>query len=641
MIISLSFVPWIYSQSDDTLINFSFDDVEIKTFVKLMGEVTGKRFVVDESVKGKITIVSPRVNVKEAYSLFVAILESAGFTVMEDAGINRIVALPEKVIFMGTVVGTNEKVPSTGFITKVIHLKYINAQQLKKSFDASKSSAEKSGKIVAIEETNHLIITDTAENIKAFEKIISEIDQPGLAKVTEIVPLKYASAGDLADIINNALRAITTPDNKSSRLPQIAGVPAITGTTPLPVVVPSAHANSLVIVGSAQEVEDIKKLIEKMDIDTPSGRGNLNAVFLKYISAEDAAKDLNSLLGKVPTAGTAEVDKRVAQTLTELSKKVAIEPNAANNALLINATPGDFEVLKRLIQQIDQPPQQVHIKVLIVEETSGDGLEFSIEGTALDLPSRTGELTTQGSLRITDKAENIMNSVQQGIFPRGLTIGIVRGTRLDTTGKLVLGYPGVLNVDALRKNSRYNILSETSLEAQNNLEATLNIVNEIPILKSTIQGGSGTSRDVIQNIDRTSVGIKLKLTPHVIPPGEQIRMVLNPIIEAVVDEGPAGSYSPTIARREVSTTVTVPDGRTIVIAGLTRSDTSKQEKRIPILGSIPVLGYLFRSRSEGQEKTNVLIFVTPTIVSDMAKAEEVKKEWEDKTGLSGSMKNDK
>ena len=260
---------------------------------------------------------------------------------------------------------------------------------------------------------------------------------------------------------------------------------------------------------------------------------------------------------------------------------------------------------------------------------------MGVEMASVDLPSKTGDIAVQGSMRLGDSAEGLMNEVQKGIFPRGLTVGIARGTRLDATGKLVLGYPGVLNVDALRKDSRYNILSETSLESQNNLEATLSIVNEIPILKSTIQGGSGTSRDVIQNIERVSVGIKLKLTPHVIPPGDQIRMILNPVIEAVVDQGPEGTtFAPTIARREVATTVTVPNGRMIVIAGLTRHDKTKQVKRIPILGSIPLLGWIFRSHSEGEEETNVLIFVTPLVVTDIARAEEVMQEWQNKTGLS-------
>jgi general secretion pathway protein D len=161
----------------------------------------------------------------------------------------------------------------------------------------------------------------------------------------------------------------------------------------------------------------------------------------------------------------------------------------------------------------------------------------------------------------------------------------------------------------------------------------ISVVNEIPILKSTIQAGTGTSRDVIQNIDRVDVGVKLKLTPHVVPNGD-VQMTLNTSIEAVIDPGPAGtSYTPTIAKREVNTAVVVPDGQQIIIAGLTREDKTQIDKRIPILGSIPLLGWLFSSKVDTTENTNILILVTPRVVSDMASANQVKAEWEQKASL--------
>jgi len=626
-------VASVRGQTEDTYINFSFDEVDVRTFVKLVGEISGRRFVVDENVKGKVTVVSPRVSVKDVYPLFVTILESVGCSVVEDTGIHRVVLLPERGAPVGPVVGPDEQIRASGLITKVIHLEHVSANQVKKALDPQGGTAGRVSRIAAIEDTNHLVVTDTVENIRALEKIISEVDREGLSRITEIVTLKFADAGDLADELNRALQVMPDAgDRLRGRLPQVQGssVDAPKG----PVVVASAHANSLIVVGSSTEVKELKSIIEKMDVDVPSGRGNLNAVFLKYISADEAAERLNALFGRVPVTGDKKEGATTLSGGSDLSRRIAIEPSVANNALLVSATPGDFEIVKRLVEQLDSAPEQVHIAVMIVEETEGGGLDFGVEMAAVDLPSRSGQTEVQGSLRLGDSADGLMNEIQKGIFPRGMTVGVARGTRLDATGKLVLGYPAAFNVDALRKDSRYNILSETSLESQNNLEAALSIVNEIPILKSTIQGGSGTARDVIQNIERVSVGIKLKLTPHVIPPGDQIRMVLNPVIEAVVDDGPEGTtFAPTIARREVSTTVTVPNGRMIVIAGLTRQDKSKQVKRVPILGSIPLLGWLFRSHSSSEEKTNVLILVTPQVVTDTARAEAVMQEWQKKTGL--------
>jgi general secretion pathway protein D len=226
-----------------------------------------------------------------------------------------------------------------------------------------------------------------------------------------------------------------------------------------------------------------------------------------------------------------------------------------------------------------------------------------------------------------------MSAIQTGLFPRGLTVGVAHGTRLDGAGNVTVAYPALINIDAVKKNSNFKVLSQTALETQNNQEASVNIVNQIPILKSTVQG-TGATRDVIQNIDRVDVGIKLKLTPHVIP-GRQVQMVLNPSIEAVIDPGPSGTaFAPTIAKREVSTTVTVQDGRTIIIAGLTREDKRMVEKRVPLLGSIPLLGWLFRSKADSAERTNLLIFVTPRLVPDAPAANAVMQEWKQKTGLS-------
>ena len=162
------------------------------------------------------------------------------------------------------------------------------------------------------------------------------------------------------------------------------------------------------------------------------------------------------------------------------------------------------------------------------------------------------------------------------------------------------------------------------------------MVNNIPVLKSTIQGGSGTARDVIQNIDRLDVGIKLKMTPHVNPEGN-VRLTLNPSIEAIIDPGPAGQpFTPTIARREVSTTVTVPNNQTIIITGLIREDRTTTVKKVPLLGSIPLIGWLFQTKSDGVERTNLIILVSPHIVTTQLAADALTRSWGDKAGVAAS-----
>jgi general secretion pathway protein D len=630
-VIFMSFA--LAAQAGDTRINFSFDQVEVRSFVKLVGDITGKKFVLGEDVSGKITVVSPQVSREEVYPLFVSILETAGCSVVDDGDIIRIVKLPPRDAQIARVVGVEEKLPESGITTKVISLKNVSAVQVKKVLEPHIRGG-KLGAVAALEESNHLVITDTVENIKRVEKIISEVDAPGAARVTEIVQLKFASAEDLADQLNAAVaETASRADRLKQRLPSVPGE-AEAGRR-MSVVVPAPHANSLMLVGSPSQVEELKKIIERMDIDVPSGRGRLNAIFMKYISAEQAAKSLNALLGRTV------VSNGTAATPSALGQEIAIEAMVENNALLVDAMPGDFEVLNKLIGQLDQIPQQVHISVLIAQQSNSDGLELGVDMAALDVPGTIGSTVVQGSSTLNENTENLMNAIQGGVFPRGLTVGVAYGTRLDAEGKMVPSYPAFLNIDAVKKSGHFKILSESSLTQQNNIEAELNVVDEIPILKSTISGGTGTARDIIENIERVDVGIKLKLTPHIIPGGD-VKMSLNPSIEAVVDQGPAGTaFAPTIAKRSVSTTVTVPDGKMIVIAGLTRQDKIVSEKRVPFLGAIPIIGRLFRHTSEKEEQSNLLIFVTPRIVTDIASAQAVLQDWEKKTGLSPNERDKK
>jgi len=606
-------------QEEPGYINMSFDQVDVRAFVKLVGEATGMQFVMADDVKGNITVTAPRVRRSEVYPLFVSILESVGCSVVEDEGMHRIVRLGVRPVPAAPVIGAGEETPARGIVTKVLRLEHVSAGEMSKLLE-SKVGGGKMGALGAIEDTGHLVITDTAENVRRIEKIVAEIDQPGMARMTEIVALQFAGAEDLARQLNLALQE---SDSRGERLRR--RLPAVQALSEKrrAVVVAAPHANSLILVGTSSQLGELKKIIENMDVDVPSSRGRLNAIFLEHISSEEAAKSINSLL-----------EKSVGKEAGPQARKIAIEASVANNALLVDASPGDFDVVKKLVEQLDRLAEQVLIEVLIAEISADNSLELGVEMSAVNLSPVPGSPGIVAGTRLTEQTESIMNSIQGGIFPRGITVGVAQGMTLAADGSAVAGIPALINFDALKRTGRFKILSETALEAQNNREASVSIVNEIPILKSTIEGGGGTTRDVVQNIERIDVGIKLKLTPHVIK-GEHVRMVLNPSIEAVIDPGPPGTqFAPTIAKREVSTTVTVPEGRTIIIAGLTREDTKKIVRKVPILGSIPLLGMLFRQTTDAVEKTNMLIFVTPHVVTRIAEAEKVIESWEQKTGLS-------
>jgi len=598
--------------SPQATVDFTFSQVDVRSFVKIIGEITGRRFLVDEAVKGQITVVAPRVPVAEAYQLFTRILETVGCAVVEDGSLYRVVVLPSRTIVSAPVIGESGAIEGNGVITRVIRLKYTNVSDLRKIIDTL-TGREKGASAAIVESSNHIILTDTVGNIRRFEQIIAEIDKAGVGTMSEVVFLKNADAAEFVRQYNQAI----------GPRPMIReGVPAPRGSEL--VMVSTPQSNSIIMIGPAAEIAAVKKLLEQVDVETSTGGGNLHAIFLKYISADEAAKSLNALLERSLGKEPPKAGER---------RKLSVAASTANNALLVDASPMDFQLLQTLVMELDQLQDQVLIEVVIAEVSADESLDVGVEMTALNSPTKVGDSVIQGSTRLSDNPGSINDVIQNGVFPRGIMLGVARGSRLDSSGNVVSGYPGLINLNALQAKGKVKILSSVPLVSQNNKEASVSVVNNIPILKSTIQGGSGTARDVIQNIERMDVGIKLKLTPHVNPSNE-VCMVLNPSIEAIIDAGAAGSYTPTIAKREVSTTVTVPDGRTIVISGLIREDRSNIVRKIPLLGSIPLIGILFRHTVESKNRTNLIIFVTPHVMSTEANAKAATDLWSRKTGLN-------
>lgn len=587
-----------------TYVNFSFDQADIRLLAKLVGEMTGRRLVIDDQVSGKVTVVTPpRIPVEEVFPLFLSILEASGFSVVEKEGVSHVVPLPEKAVESGRILGPGDETKAEGLITKVLRLEHISAMDLKKTLEPMVRGG-KAGALEAFGPTNHLIITDTAESVRRIERIIAEMDKPGAARIVEFIRLDHASPEDVAAQLLAAMRGGDTSARAVGRhMDRLAGG---TGGVPVDIViVPAPQAKGLVILGTTVQLGEVRRVVEMMDVSSESGYGRLNAIFLKYLPAEEAAKSLNGLLTK-----TAEKDQRA---------RIAIEANTPNNALLVDASPGDFDYVKALVSQLDQVPQQVMVEILIAEVAMGKNLDLGVEWSTIEIPTE-GKTTTIGRSR-PGETDDIMELVTKNVFPQGLSIGVARGTYLDANGILQPRIPVLLR--ALAQNRDVNILAGIPLRAQNNTEASVSVVENIPILRSTIEGGSGTARDVIQNIDRVDVGIKLRFTPHV-NPDREVTMQLNPSIEAIVDEGPSGTqFAPSIAKREVSTTVTLPDRATIIISGLIREDRVKVVRKVPLLGDIPLLGWLFRSTSDNRQRTNLLIFVTPHIVTEEHETVEV------------------
>jgi general secretion pathway protein D len=616
--------PRTFDSQQGTFVNFNFDQVEIKFLVKLVGELTGKKFVIDKEIDGKVTVVTPpQIPLSEVYQLFLSILEASGCGVVEQDGIYHVVARERRQTPIAPVVGAEEKTSATGVITKVYRINNLSAAEVRKLLEPMVDQG-KTGAIGLLESTNHLIITDTAENLRRVELIIGQIDKPGMARVIEVYRLQYATASEMAVELNQAMAGASAgkPETAGERIKQRLPRPAdSSGTVSVPtdaMVVAAPHSNSLILVGTPSQLADIKRIVASMDVEPKSGVGHLKAISLKYLAADEAAKSITALLAR-------GVDKPQNQT-------IAIEASMANNALLIDAAPQDYEMVRQLIEQLDQPPQQVLIEVTIAELTLDNGRELGAEFLAAGSPG-LGNTIALGGVNNSEQDSDLMSKVVSGVVPKGLTFGLAKGSYVDNSGKVVPQIPALLNIVALQTKGKMKILSNMPLWTQNNQEATANIAKNIPLLKSTVSAGAGTARDYIQNIDRVDVGIKLKVLPHVNPTGE-ILMKINPCIEAIIDQSSGDlAFTPTIAKREVTTTITVPDGDMVIISGLIREDNVSKIVKVPILGSIPLLGFFFRHTEEAVERTNLLIFVTPHATTNAVRRAELNNDITSRTVL--------
>lgn len=602
----------VYAENSEPRVDFSFDQADIRLVIKLVGEMTDRRFVMDDQVRGLVTVVAPsEIQLDHVFPFLMTILQSQGYTVVERAGVFHVVRLPERQLPEGRFIAADDPDQTgIGLVTRVIRVRNINAAELRRTLEPMVRGGRE-GAITAFPPSNHLIITDTVDSLERLQRLIAELDQEGAQRAVEVVTLNHASADELAQQLMQALSGAETAGRRVSRhVQQVAEGAASVAAEAM--VVPSAHANRLLLVGAPTQIAELKRLVEMLDVEAPVGTGRLNVIFLRYLSADEAAKSIKALL-----AQSAERNQRAP---------LSVEPSVANNALLVEASPREFESLRELVAKLDLPPQQVMVEILIAELTMGKTLDIGVEWSAIEQPAE-GRTTMIGRSR--PGQDDTLNAILDGVFPEGLTVGVARGLYMDAQGRLVPRVPFLLR--AMAEDRDVKILSNIPLWAQNNMEASVSVVDNIPILSSTIEGGAGTARDVIQNIERMDVGIQLKVTPYVNPDNE-VRMQLNPIIEAIIDSGPPDRpFTPTIARREVDTTVTIPDKATVVISGLMREDRVTTVSKVPFLGDIPLLGRLFRRDVDRTQRTNLLIFVTPHIVTDLDSAMAMRDSWERQT----------
>ncbi len=576
----------------ERFISIDFNDVDLSVFIKFISELTSKNFVVDQRVKGKVTIISPsKISVKEAYKVFESVLEVHGYTTVEAGQVIKIVPSPDaRSKNIETLLKEEAASPADRVVTQLIPLKFANSTEIKKLFAPLIS---KSSVILAYPPTNILIVTDVYSNIKRLLRILKAIDVTGMGQEVSVIPLEYADTTKFVKILDSVFKTKTRPKAQDS-------------ATAVKFVA-DERTNTIIVLASEVETTRIKRLIHLLDRQTPRGKEKIRVYYLENANAEDLAKVLQELPAK--KGGAPEGRK-----IPFVSEKTKITADKATNSLIIMAGKEDYLVLEEIIKKLDIPRSMVYIESLIMEVNVEKDFNLGVEWIAGGKTSiGNKETAIGGSFRSTG-----------GVLPSPLTLpeqGFSLGIFSEAVTVAGITFPNLgAVVRAFKKDKDVHILSTPQILTTDNEEATITVGKNVPYQTRAETSDAGGDFSYYEYKD---VGITLKITPQI----TKDRMVrLNIALESTKLDELASiivNDRPTTLKRTIENTVIVKDKNTVVIGGLIDDSFSKTEYKVPCLGDIPLLNFLFKSTSRAADKTNLFIFITPHVIENPAEAKDV------------------
>ncbi len=580
-------------------VTIDFDDVDISIFIKFISELTGKNFVIDKGVAGKVTVISPtKISVEEAYKVFESVLEVYDFAAVPAGNIVKVVpAAAAKSKNIETRLKKEAISPDDKVITQLIPLKFANPSDLKNLLTPFVS---KNSLIVPYEPTGTLIVTDVLSNIKRLIKIIDQIDLEGVGLQVSVIPLKYATASILEKSLSTVFQARTTA---------VKGRAAQAGRLSEGDIRVSSdeRTNSLIILASENDTRKVRELINLLDREIPRSEGDIHVYYLQNANAED----LVTVLKAIPTE-TKEGDKKGVAPV--ISKDVQIVADKATNSLVINAKKSDYVVLEDVIRKLDITRRMVYIEALIMEVSVTKSFDVGVQwGFGKDIGTFNGsDVGAAGGTNLG--LSGLTNDDGTAIsFPSGLSMGVLGDT--ITIGDVI--FPSISAViNAYKSDNDVHILSTPQIMTTDNEEAEIVVAENRAFVIRQEASTEGTFN--YSNYEYKDVGVTLNITPQ-INQERFVRLKISQEVSEIV--GDATSDRPTTLKRQAKTTVIVKDSQTIVIGGLIDEKLDKNVSSVPCLGSIPGVGWLFKSTGDSTEKTNLYIFITPHIVENGEEAE--------------------
>jgi general secretion pathway protein D len=585
---------------EDDKITLNFVNADVESVVRAVGMITGKNFILDPKVKGTVNIVSSSPVSKElTYQILLSALRLQGISAVENNGVVRIV-LEADAKQSTTPVADRQSLPTGDkVVTQVYPLRYESANQL---IAVLRPLITANNNVVAYANTNTLVITDYADNIRRLNKIIEAIDQPNNGELITL-KLQYASALDMAQLLNKLLTETAAAGGAVEAGRRIQ-------------VIADARTNSLLVRSdNASLVARARTLVEGLDVST-STTGNIHVVYLRNAEAMKLAQTLRAIIsGDTTTASAATpvAGQTTASTSTPTGGAGAIQADAATNSLIITAPDNLYNTLRAVIDKLDARRAQVYVEALIAEVTTDKAAEFGIQWQNLNglngtTPSVIGGTNLGGAgVNIIGAATNI------GSVGQGLNLGIVKG-QVNIPGLGTVANLGML-ARALQSDANANILSTPNLLTLDNEEAKIVIGKNVPFITGQYaQTGTATTATPFQTVERKDVGLTLRVKPQ-ISEGGTVRLQIYQEVSSI-DTLTTNTAGVVTNKRSIDSTVLVDDGRIIVLGGLIQDDVKDSEAKVPFFGDIPVLGNLFKYQKRQQVKTNLMVFLRPYVLKN-------------------------
>ena len=587
--------------SADRSVLINFVDVDITAVTDLMSRLTGKNFIFGSEVSGKITITSTsKLTPDEAFDLFISVLRLRGYSVVPAGKSFKIIPSSEaKQAAFEVLDSTKGFKANEKYVAMLVKLVHVQGRDV---ISAVQPLVSKDGYIAGFgRDTRSILIVDSALNVEKILKIVKLIDVGPTGAAPEIVFLKNSQASTVAASLRQIMPQRTDEQGQTT-------------------VMADARLNAMVLYGTPEENARHRDMIAALDSQAPAASSRVNVYYLENAEAVEVAKVLAALKGSGAPAASGV--PAVAQGGTEALLRVSVTADKATNSLVIVASPEDYQETIQVISKLDRRPKQVFVEAMITEVSLDKTLELGTKWRAM-AEKDSNPILIGGAGTIDSSAiQNIMSGMA-GLTIGGLSNFITVPMTLADGTVTNLSVPGFAALFSLSEfKDAINVLSTPHILTSDNREAEIIVGENVPFL-SKIERESGTlNQPVLQSIERKDVGITLRIKPQ-ISEGDYIRLDIYQEISAIAPMAENASDLIT-TKRSAKTSVVVKDKQTVVIGGLIQDRLTKSVTKVPLLGDIPLLGWLFKFQSTKKEKANLLVYLTPTIVKDFERLEEIK-----------------